>query len=449
MSAARPSARQTVDLPQAAVAVGRRFSIVWVAPLIAAIVVAWLAYQAWFSSGPRITIRFEDGTGLAAGQTPVHYHGIECGVVDTVALSKNLSHVVVRVSLKKEATALAREGAKFWIVRPQVSLLGVRGLDTLVSGPYIQALPGTGAAASDFTGLADPPPPETLEPGLDVVLESDRRGALRVGSPVYYRGVEVGKVKSYRLSKNSESVQTTVYVDAAHAGLVRTTSQFWNVSGLQMNVGVSGANLDLESIESLLTGGVSFDTPVGTGAAVKNGTVFRLQDRPPEEITARRRAGLRIALIAKRLGGIGVGAPVAYRQVKVGEVEKVGLAPDPRWVHIEARIDDPYRRLVRSTSKFWNASGMSADIGLTGAKVSIESLQSAINGGIQFATPDDDAAPVNNGATFNLYEKAEASWTEWAPTIAIPDTAVDEDGAANTARAHRQSSKAPSPGSTK
>ena len=184
MSPPRAAAQQTADLPFATVIPRRRFSLIWFIPLIAAAIGAVLLYQVWFGSGPRITIRFEDGAGLTSGQTPVHYHGIECGVVDAVSLSDDLSHVIVKVSLKKEAAQLAREGAKFWIVRPQVSLLGVHGLDTLVSGPYVQAAPGTGAAASSFIGLTDPPPPETLEPGLDIVLRSERRGALRVGSPV-------------------------------------------------------------------------------------------------------------------------------------------------------------------------------------------------------------------------------------------------------------------------
>ncbi|MGH3053982.1 MAG: intermembrane transport protein PqiB [Gaiellaceae bacterium] len=430
MSPPRAATQQAADLPFAVVTLRRRFSIVWVIPLIAAGVGAALLYQAWFGSGPQITIRFEDGAGLTPGQTPVHYHGIECGLVDSVSLSKDLSHVVVHVSLKKEAAQLAREGAKFWIVRPQVSLLGVHGLDTLVSGPYVQASPGTGPTASSFTGLTDPPPPETLEPGLDVVLRSERRGALRVGSPVYYRGVEVGKVKSYRLGKSAESVEVTAYIDAAHAALVRTTSRFWNVSGLQMNVGLAGVNFDLESIESLLAGGVAFDTPQETGALAKNGAVFRLEDTPPDEASSQRKAGLRITLIAQRLAGIALGSPVSYRQVRVGEVEQIKLAPDARWVHIGVRIDGSYRPLVRSASKFWNVSGVHADVGITGAKLSVESLQAAVGGGIQFATPEDESAAAHDGTIFTLYEKADPSWTEWAPAIAIADSTDGGEAAA-------------------
>jgi paraquat-inducible protein B len=409
------------DLPEAVVANRRRLSIVWAVPLIAGLIGGVLAYQTWFGSGPRITIRFEDGRGISAGQTPVRYHGIECGIVDAVSLSKDLTHVVVRVSLKKEAAQLACQGAKFWIVRPEVSLLGVHGLDTLVSGAYIQAVPGTGAAASTFSGLTDPPPPETLRAGLDILLRSQQRGALRVGSPVYYRGVEVGKVKSYHLDRNAEFVEVTAYIEAEHSGLVHTTSRFWNVSGLQMNIGLGGAHLDLESIESLLAGGVAFDTPQAGGALAKSGTVFRLEDQPPPETMTSRKAGLRIVLIANRLAGLAVGSPVSYRQVQVGEVERIGLAPDARWVHIEARIDDPYRPLVRGGSRFWNVSGVNADVGLTGAKVRIESLQSAISGGIQFATPDESDTGIRDGAIFTLYEKADPAWIAWAPPIAVAE----------------------------
>jgi len=418
-------------MPQAVVANGLRISIVWAVPVIAAIIGGVLAYQTWIGGGPRITIGFENGTGLVPGQTQVHYHGIECGIVDAVSLSKDLTHVVVRASLKKEAAQLAREGAKFWIVRPEVSLLGVHDLDTLVSGIYIQAVPGTGASASTFTGLKDPPPAETLEPGLDVILQTAHRGAVRVGSPVYYRGVEVGKVKSYRLDKNAESVEITAYVEAAHAALVRTTSRFWNVSGLQMKVGLAGANVDLESLESLFGGGVAFDSPSGVGAPAKSGAVFRLQETPVESTP--RQAGLRITLIANRLAGVAVGSAVSYRQVHVGEVEKIGLGPDARWVHVEARIDNGYRALVRRGSRFWNVSGINADVGLTGAKVNIESLQSAIGGGIQFATPDDGGASVKDGAIFTLYDKPDASWMEWAPAITVADSPAGDEGSAHSA----------------
>ena len=247
-------------------------------------------------------------------------------------------------------------------------------------------------------------------------------------------------MKGYRLGKSAEWVDVTAYIDAAHAALVRTTSRFWNVSGLQMNIGLAGVNLDLESMESLLAGGVAFDTPQETGAPAKNGAVFRLQDAPPEDNVAPRKTGLRITLIAQRLAGIAVGSPVSYRQVHVGEVEKVSLAPDARWVHIGVRIDGSYRPLVRRGSKFWNASGVQADVGITGARVQVDSLQAAIGGAIQFATPDDvSGAPAGDGAIFTLYEKADASWMEWAPAIALADSTAADHGSP-TAAPQRDSS---------
>ena len=443
MSNGDTSAVQSADVPSARVAPNRSISIVWIVPLIAAAIGAVLAYEAWFASGPRITIRFEEASGLTPKQTPVRYHGVECGVVDSISLSDDVSHVVVQVTLQKGAAMLAREGTKFWIVRPEVSVLGVRSLETLVSGPFIQAVPGSGAPADTFAGLRDPPPPGTLEPGIEIVLQSDRRGALRVGSPVYYREVEVGKVTSYRLGKDSQSVEITTFIDAAHASLVRTTSRFWNVSGLQINIGMEGAKLDLESIESLLAGGVEFDTPQAGGAPAQSGAIFRLHDKAPEETAApsTRRLGLRVTLIAKRLAGLGVGSPVSFRQVQVGEIEKVGLAPDARSVHIEARIDDRYRSLVRDGSKFWNASGVNVDVGLTGAKLNIESLKSALGGGIQFATPEESSAPVSEGAIFYLFEKADTAWTEWAPALTIAGSEASDTSVQGVAPPRTRSGK--------
>jgi len=273
-----PAARRIGELPAAKAAEKRRpfpIILIWLVPVIAAAAGGVLAYQALILTGPRITIRFEDGTGLGDHrQTVIRYHGVDCGTVDSMRLAENRKDVIVSATLKRNAADIASEGSRFWIVRPEVSIIGVRGLETLMSGPYIQVMPGKGPKQTSFVGLSNAPPPETLDPGLDVVLESDRRGALRVGSPVYYREVEVGKIKSYALARSSDAVAITAHIDAAHAALVHTNSRFRNVSGLRMNIGMHGVNLDLESIESLVAGGVAFETPAGGGTPAKDGTVF-------------------------------------------------------------------------------------------------------------------------------------------------------------------------------
>jgi len=271
-------------LPVAKVKQGKwNLSVVWIVPVVAAIVAGYLVYRRTQEYGAKIAIRFKDVSGLKIGQTPIKYRGVSIGEVTAVELDRNHQYVVVRARLQRSAASIAREDSKFWIVRPEVGIANITGLATIISGPHIEAWPGAGEVRSEFVGLEVPP--AALEKGLRIVLLSRHLESLKRGSPVYYRGVEVGAVQDHQLSTNATTVDIDVFIRQRYANLVRNGSKFWNVSGVDVRVGLfRGAEINVESLRSLVAGGIAFATPNDPDdVPAKDGTVFHLHDKPEKE----------------------------------------------------------------------------------------------------------------------------------------------------------------------
>ena len=218
----------------------RRFSVVWLVPLVAAAIAIWLAVTTLREQGPTVTITFETAEGLEAGKTKVRYKDVEVGTVQDVRLSDDLKDVVAVAELRKQVEPFMTEGTRCWVVRPRVGASGVSGLGTLISGAYIGLDPGQGKHALSFTGLEEPPPMTSDVPGRRFSLHADNLGSVEQGSPVYYRGLRVGQVLGRTLDENRRSFTFTVFVDAPNDQLVRDTSRFWNASGIDVSVGANG-----------------------------------------------------------------------------------------------------------------------------------------------------------------------------------------------------------------
>src|SRR3954453_3211798 len=244
----------------------RRFSVVWLMPLVAAAIAAWLAVTTLREQGPTVSIVFKTAEGLEAGKTKVRYKDIDVGTVQDVRLSDDLKGVVAVAELRKQVEPFVTEGTRWWVVRPRVGASGVSGLGTLISGAYVGLDPGRGKHALSFTGLEEPPPLTSDVPGRRFSLHADGLGSVDQGSPVYYRGLKVGQVLRHSLDENRRSFTFEVFVDAPHDRLVRDTSRFWNARGIDVSVGAGGVEVATESLESILAGGGGFRTP-GPGGA--------------------------------------------------------------------------------------------------------------------------------------------------------------------------------------
>jgi len=393
-------------------------------PIIAAAVGGYLFYQTEIDVGPTIEIGFADGTNITTGSKVV-YRGVEVGAVQSVELDSGLQHVNVMARLHKPAAGLAREGSQFWIVEPRVSVGQVTGLDTLLSGSYIQVAPGDGAETMRFVGLANPPVLSPGEGNLVVFLESDDAASLEVGSPILYRGIGVGKIAAVALPQDGSRVQLEAAITPEHASLVRTNSVFWRTSGVHFDLQPLDPKIDISSVESLIRGGVAFATPGAFGDPAGANALFELLDQPPPGSVIAPKPGLHVVLSAAQLGSVAVGNPVYYREVQVGEVSATDLESDAGAAEVHALIWERYAPLVQEGTMFWNASGLRFHAGLfSGATVDLESLAALLAGGVAFATPNQEGTPAKDGSQFVLHDQPDKAWLEWQPVVRLAPVAT-------------------------
>ena len=330
-------------LPEATVVRKKRmrFSIVWIIPILAAVVAIGIAIQRVLSEGPTVTIIFKVASGVEAGKTFIKYKDVNIGQVTAVELSDDFAKVLVRAKIAKHAAGLMVKDAKFWVVEPRISLSGVSGLSTLLSGNYI----GFEAGKSDederaFVGL-DVPPPITDQKGRKFLLKSRSLGSLGVGSPVYYRQLNVGQVAAYSLAPDGNSVEITVFVDSPYDKYVTAETRFWNASGINMSLGADGIEVHMESLTALIAGGLAFDVPpfATPGQPAAANTAFTLyRDRTvamkqPDPIERRF-----VLYFDESVRGLSVGAPVAVYGLTAGEVAHIGLSFDPVTKALRPRV---------------------------------------------------------------------------------------------------------------
>jgi len=268
-------------LPRAKIKRQATLSIIWLVPLITGIAAAILVFHQLHKMGPAITIEFADGTGLDPNQTVIRFRGVRVGNVTSVQISKDTRRVEVGARLDRSAAQLAREGTVFWVVRAQAGAGGVHALETIVSGSYIQVQPSndSGKEQKKFVGLDEPPPLKPLGDGKEFILRSPGLGSLAPGSPIFYRGIEVGSVQFLSLSADSTMVEVHVFVKKNFVPLVRTNTVWWNAGGINVDLYLFGMTLNAENLKSLVVGGISFATPDNVGPLANAGATFTLYDK--------------------------------------------------------------------------------------------------------------------------------------------------------------------------
>ena len=415
-------------LPEAEVHRRRGPSPVWLFPIVAALIAGGLAIRAIGERGPTITISFETASGLEAGKTTVRFREVVVGTVEDIRVGDDHASVLVSVEIEKYAEAALHEGTRFWVVRPRIGLEGVSGLATLVSGSYINmdAIHESDAKIVrrlSFVGLEEPPLDAAGARSMQIVLTAKRLGSLGLGAPVYYRDIEVGKVVRYQLVDDG-SVEIDVGIESMHAGVVHENSSFWDVSGIDVSGGLSGIEVDFESMRSLLAGGIEFDTLGQPGAGAKSGARFPLfENRKAAEKERSRSRNLHLVLETTQLGSVKAGEAVLYRGVRIGEIDSYALRQDARSIGIRVSIDERFALLVREDTVFWDASGLDAKLGLTGLHVHVESFESLLVGAVAMATPPNPGKRVASGSVFQLHDKPEPKWHDWLPDISMGERA--------------------------
>jgi len=480
------------------------------------------------------TIHLRSADYLVPGATKIKFNGFEIGTLRTLHYSAKNRDVVAELGIDPRFKDVLKVESKFWLVRPQIQASSVKGLDSLIGGAYFAVLPGTTGTKHDFILSDKAPALDWSVKGLHLILTAKSASSIQVGSAIYFQDYPVGSVQAVSLNEKDNRVEFEIYIKPEYANRVQSTTQFYNVSGISVTASTKGISVLSASLESLLSGGIAFDSEsvssksvssesvsngarfnlfqskesakaygfpivlelidddivsVGTKifykgihvvvvtksnlkastqsieltAVIKNemrdlvraNTKFWLaktqiglmrqqyienlisgptimlspadgeyQDkfkvllRPP--VIRSKKNGLNLVLESSLLGSIKVGVPILYRQIEVGEVIGYELSTAANSVLIFININERYRTLVRSNTKFWNASGLDIKLGLlSGVTIKSDSLESVMAGGIVFATPNTQSDGVNQGDQFSLSSTYDSDWLEWAPEFQL------------------------------
>ncbi|AUT69482.1 intermembrane transport protein PqiB [Paraburkholderia hospita] len=309
-------------------------SLVWVIPLIAALIGVGLVVKSVLEKGPTINISFISAEGLEPGKTKVKYKDVDIGFVKAIKLAKNHSRVNVEVQLTKEAEDFAVKDSRFWVVRPRIGASGVSGLGTLLSGAYIGVDGGRSTETqTQFVGLESPPAVTVDQKGHQFTLRGESLGSIDIGSPVFYRRVQVGQVTGFSLDKDGTGVTVQVFVSAPFDQYVGTNSRWWHASGVDVRLDSSGFKLNTQSLATVIVGGLAFQSPPGQAVGVQapNNMTFRLGS---DEVDAMREPdGEPVHVVMnfnQSLRGLSVGAPVDFRGIVLGQVTNIGVEYDPQ-----------------------------------------------------------------------------------------------------------------------
>jgi paraquat-inducible protein B len=320
-----------------------RFSVVWLIPILAALIAGYLGYRTLMERGPLLTLSFDTADGLTSGQTQVQYKAVALGTVESIDLGKDNHNVIVRVRMNNVGARFLTDHARFWVVRPSFAAGSISGLQTLVSGDYIAVDPGLpgGQHRDSFTGLEEPPGVRSDEPGHTYVLKAENIGSLGSGSPVFYRDVVVGEVLGYDIGNGLGPVTVNIFVRAPYDQLVRPKSHFWNSSGISVGIRGGALHVEFQSLEALIAGGVTFDLPPNaeTSAPSPDNATFPLyasQDAA-QDAGYRRKIPL-VTYFQSSVNGLVRGAPVDILGIQVGQVTDVKLLVDLNTSDVKVRV---------------------------------------------------------------------------------------------------------------
>ena len=322
----------TVNAAEAIVERRSKFSIIWVVPMVAILIGAWLIYKAQSEKGPTVTISFVGAEGVVEGKTKVKFKDVEVGEVSSVQLADGLKSVTITAILDKEFESYLTESTQFWVARPRLTGTHLTGLDTILSGPYVAISPSEeGKPKSEFVGLENPPVIGADTPGKRLVLEADKLGSLGVGSPVYFRQLKAGEVESYELSPNGKALDIKVFIHHPYDKLVGARTRFWNASGITASMSADGIKVSTESLAAIIAGGVAFDSPgdPDTQEPIEDGRHYRLySSREAATGPTYHRKEQMLLYFDGSVRGLSVGAPVEVRGIKIGEVVDFNIIGD-------------------------------------------------------------------------------------------------------------------------
>ena len=330
----------------------RQLSTIWLLPLIALMIGLWLVWRAFMEGGVTITVQFPDAEGLESGKTQVVYNGLVVGQVNDLALMPDLKGVNVSIEMNRQMMPYLTVGARFWLVKPTVSMAGIRGLDTLLSGNYIGFLPGKDIEKSKRVYVAEKEPPAIQDPGgLHITLRTENLDSVVQGSPVYYRRLQVGEVINYNLSEDDQHVDIQVFVHSDYAHLVRMNTRFWNAGGVEVSGGLSSLKVRTQSLLSIIKGGIAFSTPDHEPEQPQghNGALFTLYDDYDSA-----RTGIPIEITFPAGVHLEEGhTKVMFMGFEIGVVKSVDISDDLSQIIARTYMNPRAEQVLVEGTRFW------------------------------------------------------------------------------------------------
>ncbi len=334
------------------------FAFFWLVPVVAAGLTAYLFYQTVQSEGTDIEITFETASGLSPGKSELHYHGVKVGIVKKVVLSDDLRSVIVHAQLEKTSNDLAKSGSEFWIVHPQISLNGVSGLDTLISGNYIEVqTTGEGKPQTKFTGLNHADGRDRMSPDMFLRLTANTMPTVGVGSPVLFRQMPVGEVVALNYDVEKHQAMVDLHIFKEYTGLIRKQTRFWNTSGIDVSMGLGGVTVRSGALDSVLFGSISLGLPdalYATSPLAAEGTEYHLFDSLNDVIEHEAQTinqsdiGVGRVLTLKMEESQGIipqTTQLRYRGIKIGTVVALQYAPGLNGVLVKILLEPKLKNM--------------------------------------------------------------------------------------------------------
>jgi len=330
-------------------------SAVWLVPIIALLFGAWLLVKAISERGVFITVQFDNANGIVVGKTLVKYKGLTVGKVVDIEVTKDLQNVLVEIEMISESEATITDKTQFWYVTADISFAGVKGLDTLFSGSYINIQPdvtGEGKPKRNFVALDEEPPLDESVEGLHLILTTNKLGSIAKDSPITYKQIKVGYISGYQYDEDLGVIKLNAFIEPEHAHLVKENSRFWNASGFSMTGSITaGLHIQTESLASIVTGGIAFDTDEQEAIrpTAKNHRTYELFNSFQDA-----EMGHVITLDLAWDADIDIGASIVYQGITLGKLASfTNIDPETRKIQAQAKINPRVSRYLTSETQFY------------------------------------------------------------------------------------------------